>query len=583
MAYATRPRKERPVVKMARAEAASAFAISPGKPSSIGAYPLDVISSIMEMVPDGVIIYAPSGLLNWSNTQAASLLNLRSQVSPEGRVGLSTDHTRPPRPIGGMVKLVAEDGKPRDMLLRLPKHYGKQRAIEFRAMRFTTADSGRYVAVFLRDFSGQEEQRIQAQMYASELGTLYRDARRYSKEVESLYAVTKLLNSEMELGNMLSKAAELLDSLTSQKLTLGLAARHKSAHDFHMIATHGPRAQVLRSAITTSGTRESSLPDMLIEQSPMVFDLSRDVPPPLKRLAEKRIFASVCVLPLVTRKKKIGFLLCCSTRPFAMTVRDIPFYQGMAESLAVAIERAQLYAAKKRQLVQARELDETKRNLLGAFSHDFRTPLTALNTSMELLSDPGAVQQGSDHHRRLLAAMKRSTQRLDRLLSDLLDASQLRSTYLRLEKHPVSLEQILGDIVSLLPHGNAERIKIESSLNGAPIMGDPVRLQQALANVIDNAFKYSPTDAAVTVELSTVGKEIRVVVSDRGPGIPISERTKIFQPFYRMERDLDRNGTGLGLSICKWLVELHGGKVFVQSRPGGGSRFCISLPVGGTS
>ncbi|MBI2853401.1 MAG: PAS domain-containing protein [Chloroflexi bacterium] len=551
-------------------------------PSLVGTYSVEAVMASMELVPDGVVLCTLTGEVFWCNSTTPHVLRQSGSDLRGQSLSSILQQSKDPQPTETLVRQVLGDGQPREVSLYVPSENRAHISLQARAARVATSNAGNFAVVFLHDFTGQDEHRTQVQMYASELGGLYREARRYSKQVESLYAVAKLLSSEIELDKMLGKVAGLLDSLAPQKLTLGLATRNKGSRNFRMVVTHGAGAKALQYVVIPVSRRGSELASTLKEKRPVIFDLREPLPATLGALAREGSFASVSILPLITNHKIIGLLVCCSARPFVIAERDMPFYQGMAESLAVAIERAQLFSDKKQQLAQARELDETKRNLMGALSHDFRTPLTALQTSLELLSDPGAVQWGSEYQRRLIVTMKRSTARLDKLLSDLFDASQLRNANLKLERHPVKLEDLLKEITSFLLPGFLQRIEVKSPPDGATVIGDSVRLQQAISNIIDNAFKYSPPDSKVTVELRTLTKEARVVISDRGPGVPVAERHKIFQPFYRLERDQYHNGTGLGLSICKWLIELHGGKVWVRSRPGGGSRFYISLPIGGT-
>jgi len=416
-------------------------------------------------------------------------------------------------------------------------------------------------------------------MYASELGILFREARGYSRQVESLNAVTKLLNSEMELGDMLHKALDLLGSFSSHKLTLAVATRD-SGPSFRVICASGPQSRAIRGMAVSTG-RDTALARLFRERCPLLADERRVPPQPLFRLMSKAEARSMAALPLATKKNRVGLLLYFSPRSFSIAQRDMPFYQGVAESLAVAIQRAQLYGVKKKQLAQARELDETKRNLMAALTHDFRTPITALQTSVALLAELGLQESDEQHRKRLLTVIKRSIARMDKLVTDLLDANKLQTSNLKLDVENVRLEEVLREVASLLSLDSAERLKLRAPAGGVCLVGDPVRLRQAMSNVIDNALKYSPPGEDVLVDLRLAGDQAEVVISDRGPGVPRQEKKKIFEPFYRLERDRGQNGSGLGLAISRWLVELHGGKVGVQCRPGGGSRFKITLPVGG--
>lgn len=535
---------------------------------------------VLESLPDGAVLCAPSGIVLWSNNAAAGLL--RAERADIQRQPLSRLVQRPgdAQQLEAMLREVASDGVPRELNVRVPREDAKNSLLELRAsLASPHSQPAEAILVLVRDFTQQAEQRVQVQMYASELGLLFREARGYSRQVESLYAVTKLLNSEMELGEMLHKALDMLGSFSSQKLTLAVALKDPG-RVFRIICSCGPRGRAIKAASIPAG-KDSSLVQLFKERGPLLADDKRPPPQSLAGLMSQAEARSMAVLPLATKNKRVGLLLYLSPRSFSIAQRDLPFYQGVAESLAVAIERAQLYGIKKQQLAQARELDETKRNLMAALTHDFRTPITALQTSAALLGELEPEAAGNEHARRLLAVIKRSVARMDRLVSDLLDANKLQTSSLKLDVRDVRLEEMIREVANLLPLDSAQRMKLKAPAGGIGLLGDPVRLRQALSNIIDNSFKYSPPGEEVLVDLKITGNHAVVVVSDRGPGVPREERKKIFEPFYRLERDRGHNGSGLGLAISKWLIELHGGKVWVQSRPGGGSRFNVVFPVGG--
>lgn len=537
--------------------------------------------AFMEAVPDGVLLCTRTGSVLWANGDAARLLGVgQSELREKSLLDLLRRARGRPQ-TQGLLSLVATDGKPRELALRLATEGSDQRYLELRAARLVSEGGEGHVCIFLREFTDQEKQRVQTRIYAAELGALYRESRNFSKQVESLYTVAKSLNAKLELSEMLKGILELLGPLVSPKLTLGLAVRDGAGRSFKVMSSHGPKADELQEA-TIPRTGRGAIPsEVLKDLRPTVFG-SR-VPPPeaLRVIGDKCGATSIGVLPLITKNKTVGLLLYCSPKGLAFADLDQAFYQGICELLAAGIERAGLYAAKKRQLAQARNLDETRQNLLSAISHDFRTPITALKTSVELLSDPEAIKWGSSNHVRLMASISRSIKRLDNLITDLNEASRLQSGNLSLNLRATSLDESIRRVVSLMPPERAQRIKVNSPVAGISVTGDPVRLDQLVSNILDNAVKYSPDGSDIDVELTTSDTEARLTICDRGPGVPKDERNKIFKPFYRLERDMALAGTGLGLAIVKWLTELHGGRIWVESRQGGGSRFCISLPVGG--
>jgi two-component system sensor histidine kinase KdpD len=220
--------------------------------------------------------------------------------------------------------------------------------------------------------------------------------------------------------------------------------------------------------------------------------------------------------------------------------------------------------------------------VLATVAHELRGPLTALATSSELLAedfphlDPSQVQG-------MLSAIHRRTLWLQGLVENLLCAATIREGRLQLSRQSLSLTDVLVDVqavVDPLLEQRAQHLRLRV-LPGVPeVLADGRRLGQVLVNLILNASKFSPRNAVVDVSVSRRDEYVRVVVSDRGPGVAPEEAARLFQPYYRASATaVDGNeGVGLGLSIVKSIVEAHGGRVGVDSRRGGGARFWFDLP-----
>lgn len=225
--------------------------------------------------------------------------------------------------------------------------------------------------------------------------------------------------------------------------------------------------------------------------------------------------------------------------------------------------------------------EAVRKDFVANVSHELKTPLTAIRGSVETLID-GAVDD-RENRGEFLGAVLRQTGRLEVLVNDLLRLSRLESAAVRPELSEFRLRGLVEDVHrSLLPAFKGRRLDFS---DGVPeelqVRADRKEIEQALFNLLDNAFKFTPDGGSVSVSARAGEGRVRVEVSDTGPGIPEESMPRIFERFYRVDKARSRElgGTGLGLSIVKHAVELHGGSVGVESEEGRGSTFWFTLPA----
>jgi signal transduction histidine kinase len=259
---------------------------------------------------------------------------------------------------------------------------------------------------------------------------------------------------------------------------------------------------------------------------------------------------------------------------------DLAFFSAVGQQIGLALRNAQLLRAAS-EMEALREADRLKSGFLAAVSHDLRSPLTAIRASVESLLDADSVQSATSKEH-LLHNIAGQANRLGLLVDQLLDLSRIEADVLPLDCDWVELPILIDDAVAEFTrlHGACHiEKKIESPLPLAYL--DATRLIQVVWNLLENACKYAAQYAPIEIEAFMAGKEVWLSVADRGPGIPRSEHEKIFQRFYRLERDRRSHvkGSGLGLAICKGIVEAHRGRIWVEDRKGGGSIFYIALPL----
>jgi len=233
-------------------------------------------------------------------------------------------------------------------------------------------------------------------------------------------------------------------------------------------------------------------------------------------------------------------------------------------------------------LTEIRRLEEVRRDFIANLSHEMKTPLTAIcGYSETLLEDAKQIPEGSRRH---LEIIFRHATALTRLMENLLNLSRIESGREELFLEKITLRPFADRILERFANlAKVKQIELRNEIpETAPlIQADPEKLSQILANLVDNAVKYSAEGGKVWIRSAVESNQARIEVEDDGPGISARDQERIFERFYRVDKARTRGsgGAGLGLAIVKHLVELHGGRVTVDSSPGRGSKFTISFPV----
>jgi two-component system phosphate regulon sensor histidine kinase PhoR len=232
-------------------------------------------------------------------------------------------------------------------------------------------------------------------------------------------------------------------------------------------------------------------------------------------------------------------------------------------------------------LTRLKQLEHTREEFVANVSHELRTPLSLIKGYVETLLD--GARNDPIIAERFLKIIERNTQRLDLLIQDLLTISALESERIKLNLQPVELRQLVEKIFSdLKPPAENKNVELVNQLPELTATGDVNRLEQVLANLVDNAIKYGRAQGKVVVGGKKLDDgKLEIFVQDDGPGIPAESLDRVFERFYRVDkaRSRDQGGTGLGLSIVKHIVQAHGGEVWVKSELGKGATFFFTLPA----
>jgi len=233
-------------------------------------------------------------------------------------------------------------------------------------------------------------------------------------------------------------------------------------------------------------------------------------------------------------------------------------------------------------ITELRRLERVRRDFVANVSHEFKTPLTAIQGFAETLL--GGALDDKANRKRFVEIIREHARRLARLTDDLLKLSRIEAGRLDLESRPVSVAGLVNGCVEtarLNAESRGLRIAVELPEGLPPVRGDAVQLDEVLQNLIDNALQYTPSGGRIDVTAYSNGHEVIFTVADTGIGIPESDLERIFERFYRVDaaRSREAGGTGLGLSIARHIVDAHGGRIWVESAVGQGSRFRFSIDV----
>jgi two-component system, OmpR family, sensor histidine kinase KdpD len=248
-----------------------------------------------------------------------------------------------------------------------------------------------------------------------------------------------------------------------------------------------------------------------------------------------------------------------------------------ANQAALAVERGQQEEQRNRALA-LQETDRLRTALLNSVSHDLRTPLASIKASASSLLDR-EVQWSDAERDEFLTTINTEVDRLTRLVHNLLDMSRIEAGALDPRLVESSLAEVVGPVVRRARAASRQRVDVDVPDELAPVLVDPVRLDQVLTNLLDNARGYAP-GSPVQVVAHQDGDHVELRVVDHGPGIPAPERERVFDQFYRLKGGGKRpEGTGMGLAICRGIVQAHGGGLRVETTPGGGATFVLTLPV----
>jgi signal transduction histidine kinase/putative methionine-R-sulfoxide reductase with GAF domain len=402
-------------------------------------------------------------------------------------------------------------------------------------------------------------------------------------ELQALGEISQAVNSTLDLETVLStivaKAVEL--SGTEAGAIYGY---DEHTREFRLRATHG-MDQGLIEVLTQ---RHIDLADPTIaaifahREPTQVADLREEAVSELNGIILLAGYRARMVAPLLRGEDIVGMLVVRRRTPGAFAKNIVDIIKTFAAQSALAIQNARLFheiADKSRQLEVA---SQHKSQFLANMSHELRTPLNAILGYTELMAD-GAYGEPSEKMLGILQRLEANGKHLLGLINDVLDLSKIEAGQLVLELSDYCMQDIAQTVRSTLEPLAADK-KLGFKVEVAPQLpsgrGDGRRLTQVLINLVGNAIKF--TDAGeVAIKAEAHNGSFHVSVRDTGPGISSADQARLFQEFQQADNAITKKkgGTGLGLAISKRIIEMHGGRIWVESQPGQGSTFTFTLPV----
>ncbi len=257
-------------------------------------------------------------------------------------------------------------------------------------------------------------------------------------------------------------------------------------------------------------------------------------------------------------------------------------FAKITRDLTERMETQQKVIDNTRRLAEVETLSRAKSQFLASMSHELRTPLNAIGGYTELI-EMGLGGTVSEQQREYLGRIRGSQQHLLRIINDLLNYSRIESGKLTYEKEPVSLPSVIETVTGMIEPQTATKglaLSVPRSADQVVAIGDRLKIEQIVLNLLSNAVKFTPAGGRVTVRCHDGDQQVTLTVADTGPGIPTDRLDDIFEPFVQLGRSLSsgHEGAGLGLAISRDLARAMDGDVTVQSTPGKGATFTLSLP-----
>ncbi len=410
--------------------------------------------------------------------------------------------------------------------------------------------------------------------------------RELSQSVEELRAlgeVSQAVNSTLDLQTVLSTIVAKAVQLSATDAG-AIYVFDEDRQEFQLSATHRTdEALIVAIRDQRIRTDERIIARAAAQRAAVqVPDLLNEVSSPLLDVVIGAGYRALLVVPLLRPGEIVGTLVVRRKQPGEFPRGTIDLLETFADQSVLAIQNARLFREIEEKGRELEVASKHKSQFLANMSHELRTPLNAILGYAELMLD-SIYGEPSEKMRTVLERLQRNGRHLLGLINDVLDLSKIEAGQLTLSLNDYSLGDMVHGVVSAVEPLAAEK-RLAFTAQVAPDLpsghGDERRLSQVLLNLVGNAIKFTDK-GEVAIRASVTNGAFTVAVCDTGPGIPMADQAKIFEEFQQADSSITRKkgGTGLGLSIAKRIIEMHGGRIWVESEPGKGSTFYFTLPV----
>ena len=399
--------------------------------------------------------------------------------------------------------------------------------------------------------------------------------------LERILKISQILTSTLQLEPLLQTIIQAATELTDTQAG-SIMLVDKSTGELRFEAASGSkREEVKRVTVPLEG----SIAGWIVQEGkPLMIPDVRQDSRFYTRVDETTDFETRSILgvPLQVKGEVIGVLEALNkTGDGIFTQADVHTLSTLAAHAAIAIENARLVTEIQKAYEELSELDQLKSEFVAIASHELQTPLTIILGYASFLK-----QEATGTASEQLDIVLRSALRLRSLINDMINLRHIETGEAELELEQLSLNELVTTITAefaSLAEAKKQTIRIQLASQLPIVKADREKLHLVLANLLSNAIKFTPEEGGIQVAVEAKGNEVWVSVRDTGIGIPPREQESIFDRFYQVEPSLTRRfeGIGLGLSIAKGMVELHGGRIWVESVEGMGSSFTFALPLSG--
>ena len=402
-------------------------------------------------------------------------------------------------------------------------------------------------------------------------------------ELKALGEVSQAVNSTLDLETVLSTIVAKATQLSGTEAG-AIYGYDEQGHEFRLRATYGMDQGLIESLRQRHiGFDDPNIAAALAQREPtQVPDLKDEAASELNDIILRAGYRARMVAPLLRGQDIVGMLVVRRRTPGEFPLNTVDLIKTFASQSALAIQNARLFHEIEDKSRQLEEASQHKSQFLANMSHELRTPLNAILGYTELMAD-GAYGEPLEKMLGVLKRLEANGRHLLGLINDVLDLSKIEAGQLVLELSDYSMQDIAHTVRSTLEPLAADKklaFKVEMPPELPPGRGDGRRLSQVLINLVGNAIKF--TDAGeIAIKAEANNGSFHVSVRDTGPGISAADQAKLFQEFQQADNAIARKkgGTGLGLAISKRIIEMHGGRIWVESQVGRGSTFAFALPV----